>query len=65
MADSGKALPPAGPHRVQRAWPWLLLGSWLAIAAGQLWSLQVEAVQKGELCSTAPSQPLWSEGSQR
>ncbi len=65
MADSGKALPQAAPHRVQRAWPWLLLGSWLVMAAGQLWSLQLEAVQKGELCSTASSQPLWSGGVQR
>lgn len=54
--------PHSSPARASRAWPWLLLGGWLALAAVQLWSLQVEAVQWGEMCSTAPKLPLWQGG---
>ena len=38
-------------ERASANWPWLVLAVWLAVSAGQLWSMQVESVLAGEICS--------------
>jgi len=50
---------PAREYRLKAVGPWIVLVGWLAVAAAQLWSLQVEAVVRGEVCSAQPVVALW------
>lgn len=56
--DNERVPSAAGPLRFKSAWPWLLLGVWLMVSAAQIWALEVESVQRGEVCSTT-SVGLW------
>ncbi|HZX30920.1 MAG TPA: hypothetical protein VFF03_06190 [Rhodocyclaceae bacterium] len=36
----------------RRAAPWLLFGVWLTASAAQLWSMEVESLRAGIVCTT-------------
>ena len=59
MTQIANAPLPAQECRLKAVGPWILLVGWLAVAAVQLWSLQVEAVVRGEVCSAKPVAALW------
>lgn len=59
MIENKKLTSLGGGKRIRALWPWLALGIWLVISAGQLWSMQVESVQAGEVCSAVTGRSIW------
>lgn len=59
MIGSKEPMSRTGHERVRAIWPWLVLGVWLAVSAGQIWSMQLESVQAGEVCSAVTGSSIF------